>query len=311
MKAVRMHDFGGTEVLFYEDVPRPEPGAGQLLVQVYAAGVGYWDGEIRRGEWRGMFDYPLPVILGTDVSGIVAAVGSGVTDLKVGDGVYGVVDMTLSGSNAEYAVGRAETLAPKPTTLDHVVASAIPIDAATAQIMVLDLAKVTSGQTVLIQGAGGGVGGYAVQFARRAGAHVIATASAADLDYVRDLGAEEVFDYRTTRFEEVVNEVDALIDPVPSSDVRDRSYGVLKLGGILVTSAIDPGQETATQRGVRAAFVVGEVTTARLRELTPLFDEGALKPRISTILPLAEAKRAHEMLENHQHHGKIVLQVVK
>jgi NADPH:quinone reductase-like Zn-dependent oxidoreductase len=154
MKAVRMHDYGGPEVLVYEDVPWPPlPREDQVLVRVAAAGVGPWDGEVRRGEWRGMIDYPLPLILGCDLSGTVAAIGPDAQGVRVGEEVYGVADMTLSGSNAAYALGHAANLAPKPRSLDHVRAAAVPIAAATALQMVRELARVAPGQTVLVLGA--------------------------------------------------------------------------------------------------------------------------------------------------------------
>ncbi len=177
MKAVRIHEFGDPDVLVYEDAPRPKPKAGQVLVRVHAAGVGAWDPDIRRGEWQEMIEYPLPLILGTDVSGVVEAVGSRVTNLQKGQEVYGVADMTLSGSNAEYALGKAGYFAAKPKSIDHVQAASVPVVAATAWQMLFDLAHLTEGQTVLIHGAAGSVGQFAVQFAKRKGARVIGNAS--------------------------------------------------------------------------------------------------------------------------------------
>lgn len=311
MRAARMHRYGGPDVLVYEDAPRPpSPGEGQVLVRVAAAGLGPWDGEIRRGEWQGMISYPLPLILGTDLSGTVEEVGPGVDGLSPGDEVYGVADMTLSGSNAQFALARAGALAPRPASLDHETAASVPVAAVTGRMMVEDLAKVQAGQTVFVPGAGGGVGNWAVQFAKRSGARVVATASGDDLEHVRALGADEVIDHRAERFEERVRDADAVIDPVPGNEVKERAYGTLKPGGVLVLSASEPVEGEAERHGVRATFVMGEVTTERLNALTELLDAGEVRPRVGEVLGLEDAAVAHEMLEGAAHRGgKIVLRV--
>jgi len=310
MRAVQMHAYGGPEMMVLEEVARPEPGQGQVLVRVHAAGVGAWDGEIRRGEWRGMVDYPLPLILGTDMAGVVDRVGPGVGGLAPGEEVYGVADMTLSGSNAEFALARAEALAPRPKSLEPVAASSVPVAAVTAQMMVEDLARVGRGHKVLVIGGAGAVGAFAVQLARRAGAQVVATASENDLKYVRSLGAEDVIDHGKVAFEEVVKGVDVVINTAPDDEVRDRAYASLKPGGILVFSALQPSEELDRRHEVRSAFVESQVTTARLRALTLLLDSGELRPDVGTVLPLGQAPRAHEMLEGAGHpRGKIVLRI--
>ncbi|MDB6090376.1 MAG: Alcohol dehydrogenase zinc-binding domain protein [Gammaproteobacteria bacterium] len=312
MKAVRLHEYGPPSVLVYEDAPRPQPQAGQVAVQIYAAGVGVWDAEIRRGEWRDMIDYPMPLILGTDVAGKVAETGSGVTNLRVGQDVYGVVDMTLSGSNAEIGLGRAAALSPKPSTLSYEEAAAVPVVAVTAWQMLFDLAGVKARQTVLIHGAGGNVGRFAVQFAKRAGATVIGTASARDLDDVRALGADQILDYKGKPFEQIVRNVDVVIDLV-GGDTRRRSWDVLKEGGILVAASEELSEEdtqVARRKNVRAAFVEVDVTANLLARLTELLDARQITTKVGAILPLAQARRAHEMIEAHQQpSGKLVLKV--
>ena len=314
MKAVRLHTYGAPDRLVYEEnVPRPEPAQNQVLVKIYACGVGPWDAEIRRGDWKGMVDYPLPLILGTEVAGKVAEVGSDVTNLQVGQDVYGVADMTLSGANAEYGVSRSTTLAAKPKTLDYLQAAAVPVVAVTAWQMLFDLAQLQSHQTVLVHGAAGSVGRFAVQLAKRLKAHVIGTASAKDVEAVRALGADEAIDYRTIPFEQVVQNVDVVLDTV-GGDTRQRSFAVLKPGGILIASSApltEAEQAIAKDKGVRAEFVESNVTTDLLNEITALLDDHQLTIQVGSVLPLEQAKRAHEMMENHQlPSGKLVLQVV-
>src|SRR6516225_7620567 len=226
MKAVRIQRFGSPEVISLDDVPKPEAGNGEVVVQVKAAGIGPWDALIRSG--KSVLSQPLPLILGSDLSGVVDSVSAGVERLQVGDEVFGVTNERFTGAYAEYAVAKAAMIAPKPKTLNHVHAASVPVVAVTAWQMVFDFAQL-SGQTVLIHGGAGNVGAYAVQLAKRAGAVVIATASHDDGSYVRRLGADGVIDYRATRFEERVKEIDAVLDTV-GGEILDRSYGVLKRG---------------------------------------------------------------------------------
>ncbi len=306
MKASRVLRFGLPNVITNDDLPRPEPAAGQLLVRVKAAGVGHWDALVREGK---LPNEHLPLVLGFELSGIVEAIGAGVSGFKSGDEVYGATNDQLTGGYAEYAVPSARMMAQKPKTLNFIEAASTPIVTVTAWQMLFDYAQVTAGQTVLIHGAAGNVGAYAVQLASQAGLHVIATASSADLDYVRRLGAEEVVDYRTKRFEELLSGLDVVLDTV-GGDTQQRSLRVLKRGGILV-SVVSPVPDTAQERyGIRAAYFYVDVTTARLNKITELFDGGKLVTDVGTVLPLEKARVAHEMLEGAQHNrGKIVLSV--
>jgi NADPH:quinone reductase-like Zn-dependent oxidoreductase len=306
MKAARVLQFGPPNVIMIDDLPRPEPGAGQLLVRVKAAGVGNWDALIREGKVELQ---PLPLILGSELSGIVEATGAGVSGFKAGDEVYGATNEQFNGAYAEYALASAGLMAQKPKTLNFIEAASTPIVTVTAWQMLFDYAHATAGQTVLIHGAGGNVGAYAVQLAKQTGLHVVATAASDDLDYVRDLGAERVVDYRTERFEESLTGVDVVLDTV-GGDTQQRSLQVLKPGGILV-SVVSPVPEATQKRyGVRAAYFYVNVTTTRLNKITELFESGKLCTDVGTVLPLEEARKAHEMLGGAPHRrGKIVLSI--
>ena len=307
MKAVRIHRFGSPEVISLDDVPKPAPRNGEVVVRVNAAGIGPWDGLIRKGE--SVLEQPLPLTLGSDLSGVVDSIGVGVEKLKVGDEVFGVTNERFTGAYAEYAVAKAAMLAPKPKSLNHTHAASVPVVAVTAWQMVFDFAQLSSGQSVLIHGGAGNVGGYAVQLAKRAGAVVITTASVENDSYVRRLGADGVIDYRARRFEERVKEVDVVLDTV-GGETLDRSYGVLKRGGIVVSSVAQPSKEKAEEHGVRAVFFLVQVTTERLIEIAELINTGQLKTEVGEVLWLDEARKGHEMLEGAPHRrGKIVIKV--
>src|SRR6266702_7175269 len=221
MKAARIHRFGPPEVIVIDDLPRPTPGAGQLLIRVAAAGVGPWDALIR--EQKSVVNSSLPLTLGSDLSGIVETAGAGVTQFKTGDKVYGVTNPEFIGACVEYALASATMIARKPESLSFNEAASVPVVAVTAWQMLFEYAKAQSGQSVLIHGAAGNVGAYAVQLASQAGFHVFATASSDNARYVQGLGATTVVDYKTTRFEEVVPAVDVVLDMV-GGDTRDRSF---------------------------------------------------------------------------------------
>lgn len=309
MKAVRIHTYGSAAVLAYEDAPRPAPGDGEVLIRVYATTVNPFDCLVRAGYMAGYFQYTLPVILGTDVSGVIEAVGAGVTQFAPGDEVYARAGVFRDGANAEYVVVFASEVAAKPPSLDHLQAAALPHVTLTAWQALIELAQLRAGQTVLIHGAGGGVGHVAVQLAHWRGAKVIGTASA-NLDILHDLQVEEAIDYTQTPFESVAHEVDVVLDTV-GGDVQQRSYAVLKPGGLLVSTIQPPSEETAQAHGVRAQYVsssppVGKTLTA----MAGLVANGQLKPVVSAVLPLSEIRQAHEMIEGKHTRGKLVLQVV-
>lgn len=310
MKAVRIHSYGGPEVLSYEEAPRPSIGADEVLIRVHAAAINPVDWKVREGYLQGFIDYQLPVTLGWDVSGVVEEVGEAVTDLRVGDEVYARPDIARDGAYAEYLAARASEVALKPRSLDHVAAAAVPLAALTAWAALFDAADLQPGQTVLIHAAAGGVGSFAVQLAKWKGARVIGTASGANHDLVRELGADEVIDYTTTRFEQAVRDVDVVFDTV-GGDTLARSWGVLKRGGFLVGVVEPPDQATAAAHGVRSAHVFIQPDKAKLTKLAELIDAGVVRPQVSTVLPLAEARRAHELSQTGHTRGKIVLRVAE
>jgi NADPH:quinone reductase-like Zn-dependent oxidoreductase len=306
MMAWRVHVFGPPDVMKFERVPRPDPGRDEVLVKVLAAGVGPWDGWIRAGQ--GASPQPLPFTLGSDLAGEVVAVGAGVSRPRVGDQVYGVTNSDFLGAYAEYAVASAAMVSSKPASLSHIEAAGVPVVAVTARQALFDHAKLTTGQTVVIHGGAGSVGAYAVQLARQAGLHVIATASAEDAALVRELGADTVIDYRTGRFEDTVRGADAVIDLV-GGDTQKRSFEVLRRGGKLISAVSKPDQGLALRHGVEAAFFLVDVTTAELAEIARLIDEGKLRTGVGVVLSLADALQAHLMLEGLKPRpkGKIVL----
>jgi NADPH:quinone reductase-like Zn-dependent oxidoreductase len=304
----RVHEFGPPEVMKFERVPRPEPGPGEVLVKVEAAGVGPWDGWIRAG--KSALPQPLPLTLGSDLSGEIVAMGLGVSERRVGDQVYGVTNPQFTGAYAEYALASAGMVSNKPTSLTHVEAASVPVVSVTAWQALFDHAQLKAGQTVLIHGAAGSVGSYAVQLARRAGMQAIATVGTDDTSFVRNLGANVVIDYRTQRFEEEVRDADAVIDLV-GGETQSRSFQVLRRGGKLISAVSNPDQQLAERHGVEAAFFLVNVTSQYLAEIARLVDGGKLRTKVGAVLPLAEAREAHFMLERvrPQPKGKIVLAV--
>jgi NADPH:quinone reductase-like Zn-dependent oxidoreductase len=298
LRAARIHQFGPPNVIVVEDVSRPIPGDGEILVRVAAAGVGPWDALIREGKSK-VSPSP-PLTLGSDLSGVVEAVGPGVTGFSRGDEVYGVTNPQFCGANAEYALASSRMVARKPSRLTNVEAASVPVVAVTAWQMLFDYAHVQTGQTVLILGAAGNVGAYAVQFAAQSRIRVIATSGTNDLAYVRSLGAETVIDYRSLS-------VDAVIDTI-GGEARERSVRALKQGGILVSVvSTDP---LPLRSDIRSVLFYVDVTTARLDTISEMFEAGTLSTQVGTVLPLEQAGVAHQMLAGAPHaRGKIALQV--
>ncbi|WP_246152894.1 NADP-dependent oxidoreductase [Oryzomonas rubra] len=308
MKAVRIHAYGGPEALVYEDAPLPQPGKDEILVRVHAAAVNPVDWKIREGHLKGMLDSRLPLIMGWDVSGTVEAVGPEVVRFKVGDEVFSRPDIARDGAYAEFIVIRENEAAFKPQSIDHLHAAAIPLAGLTACKSLFAAAKLSAGQTILIHGAAGGVGTYAVQLAKWKGAHVIATASERNHDYLRELGADEVIAYQNVRFEDKVRDVDVVFDTI-GGETQTRSWNVVKQGGVLVSIVSPPSQEEAVAHGVRPEFVFIQPDAAELSALAKLVDSGKLRVMVEAVLPLAEARRAQELSQNGHTRGKIVLKV--
>jgi NADPH:quinone reductase-like Zn-dependent oxidoreductase len=309
MKAVRIHDYGGPDVLAYEDAPRPTPGEGEVLIRVHASSVNPFDCAVRAGYMASYFNYTLPLILGEDVAGIVEEVGAGVTDVSPGDSVYTRAGVYRDGANAEYALALASDVAAKPQSLDYIHSAAIPHAVLTAWQALYELANLSEGQTVLIHAAAGGVGHMAVQLAQLRGAKVIGTASI-NLPFLKELGVDEAIDYSTIAFEDVVKDVDVVLDLV-GGETQQRSWKVLKPGGILLSTVQAPSEETAAAHGVRQQMIASAPPIRKtLTEVARMVDNGQLKAHVSTVLPLQEIRRAHEMIEARHTHGKVVLQVV-
>ena len=305
MKAGRIHRFGPPDVIVIDDIPKPQPGAGEVLVRVSAAGVGPWDALIREGKSE-VSPQP-PLILGSDLSGVVEAVGSGVSGFNHGDDVYGLTNPQFCGAYAEYALAKSGMIARKPARLSHVEAASVPVVAVTAWQMLFDYARLQDGQTALVLGAAGNVGAYAVQLAVQAGIHVIATAGSDDLEFVRKLGAEIVVDYRSDKLDYAAWSVDTVLDLVGGT-TSEQAAQALKSGGILV-SVVSPNPPKP-RPDIRSVFFYVDVTTARLNTISELFEAEKLATQVGTVLPLEQARIAHEMLAGAPHaRGKIVLRV--
>ncbi|HEY9632943.1 MAG TPA: NADP-dependent oxidoreductase [Coleofasciculaceae cyanobacterium] len=308
MKAVRIHTQGGPDALVYEDAPRPTPLTNEVLIRVRAASVNPVDWKICDGYGKEIFNHQMPLILGWDVAGTIEAVGPEVDKFKLGDPVYGYTSLFRDGAYAEFVIAKQEEIAVKPASLDFVQAAAVPVGALTAWQVMFDTASLQENQKVLIHAASGGVGSMAVQLAKAKGVYVIGTASARNADFVRELGVDEFIDYQATQFETVVHDVDVVLDTI-GGDTQVRSFGVLRKDGFLVSIAEPPSQELAAQHGVRSKMVGALPNGTQLSEIAALIDSGKVKPFVETVLPLSEARRAHEMSQSGRTRGKIVLQV--
>jgi NADPH:quinone reductase-like Zn-dependent oxidoreductase len=308
MRAVCIYSYGGPEVLVYENAPCPHPGDAEVLVRVHAAGINPVDWKIREGHLKGMLHHTLPLILGWDLSGVVEALGTNLRRLKLGDEVFSRPDIARDGAYAEFIVVRESELALKPRSLDHIHAAALPLAGLTAWQTLFDAGGLAAGQRVLIHAAAGGVGSLAVQLGKWKGAHVIGTASERNHAFLRELGIDQVVDYERERFEDVVQPVDVVLDTL-GGEIQERSWKVLKRGGILVSIVSPPAAETAAAHGVRQAFVFTRPDAAQLAEIAKLADAEKLKAIVETILPLSDATRGQELSERGHTRGKIVLRV--
>ena len=305
MHAVRFHEYGPSSVLVVDDIARPEPKDGEVLVRVRVSAVNAIDWKFRAGYLQAFMPLELPHTPGLDVAGIVEQVGPGVSGYSAGDEVFG----RGSGTYAEYALAPTVTLAHKPAGITFEQAATLPVGGVTAWVGLFDAAHLEAGQRVLVHGAAGGVGSLAVQLAHWKGASVIATTSTANVAYVKSLGADEVVNYTAVQFEDVVSDMDVVFDAV-GGDVTGRSWSVLKKGGILVVVAGAPDPEAAAQHGVRTSNVQAPaVTTPILEELARLVESGAVVAPVGTSFPLADAAEAHAASETGHGRGRIVLQV--
>ncbi|MCW3094789.1 MAG: alcohol dehydrogenase [Chthonomonadaceae bacterium] len=308
MKAIRLSAFGGPEQLHYEEISRPEPAAGEALIRVHATSVNPIEWLIRSGVMQQIMPVQFPYTPGSDLAGVVESVGEGVTAFQVGQEIYGTVDSIHGGAYAEYVTAPVAQLALKPQTLDFSQAASIPVVASTSWESLFEKAGLAAGQSVLIHGGAGGVGMFAVQFARWKGAHVIATASATDLDFVRSLGAVEVIDYKGERFEEKVSNLDVVLDLI-GGETQQRSWQTLKPGGILVSTTAPPSEEEAIKHGVRATMIQMHPSGELLAEIAGLIDSGQVQTFVGATFPLEQAGQAQEANRTGHVRGKIVIQV--
>ena len=305
MRAMRIHEFAGIDTMLLDEIPRPVPGAGEVLVAVKAAGVGPWDRLMREGR----ISQTLPLTLGSEVSGTVVALGAGVSVFALGDAVYGATNDQFVGGYAEYALVEAGKVAPKPAALDYVTAAGLPVVAVTAWQMLYEYARIEPGQAILVRGAAGSVGACATQMAKEAGASVYGTARARDLERVRALGAEPVAEGDRVGAQLASRPLDAVIDTI-GGDALESTCEALRPNGIIVSVVRAPDEAYVRSRSMRAAYFIVDVTRDRLDRISAIVQRGTLNLAVGEVLDLADAKIAHRMLDGAPHKpGKIVLKV--
>ena len=310
MKAMRYHNYGGPEELREDEVDSPKPSDDQVLIRVTASSVNPADWSIGEGAFKQFLDFPRPFIPGLDFSGVIIGVGGSVDDLHVGDRVYGTTGLDAIGTFAEEVAVRASSVALAPKSIPLATAGVVPVVglATWTALTAADHGNLQAGQRVLIHGASGGTGSFAVQFARALGAHVIATASSKNVDYVRSLGAQEVIDYTTEQFEKQVDTVDVVLDLI-GGDVQNRSMPLIRKGGVLVSIVSLPDQAAAEQQGIRATFMRGHPDRGMLQRIAQLIDEGAVKVNVSEEYPMWKAAEAMARGRQGHNRGKIMLRV--
>jgi NADPH:quinone reductase-like Zn-dependent oxidoreductase len=308
MKAIRAHTRGGPEVLVYEDTAPPVIATGDVLIRVHAAAVTPTEFTWNSTWTNSGGSDRLPIIPGFDVSGVVEKVAPDVADVKVGDAVYGLLNFWRDGAAAEYVAAKSSDMAAKPTTLDHIQAAAVPLSGLTAWQCLFDYAKLSAGERILIHGAAGGVGSWAVQLGHWRGAHVIATASQKNHTFLRELGADEVLDYTSVRFENKLRDLDAVLDTV-GGDTLERSWGILKKDGALVTIVGDAPEEKAAKHNLRAFSILVQPDRDQLAQIAELIDQAKIRPIIDRVYPLPQARDAYEHGLQGHNRGKVVLDV--
>ncbi|MEX2209974.1 MAG: NADP-dependent oxidoreductase [Patescibacteria group bacterium] len=309
MKASQITGYGGNEVTVLDDVPEPEAGEGQVVVWVYAAGVNPFDAKLRAGNFKDSIKLEFPATLGGDLAGVVTAVGPGVSGVSVGDEVYGSAKAASgAGSFAESTVISADQLAPRPPGIPWIEAGALPLAGSSAYQVVVEHLGVSKGQKMLVHGGAGGIGSLAIQIAKHLGAHVITTVSARDREFARELGADEIIDYRTESFTDLVRDCDAVLDTV-GGDVTKDSLKVIRPGGRLASMQLFGPLEGAGQYDVEVIPVHGKATADRLASLAELVSQGAVRPVVDRTFPLEQAGEALTYLQEGHPRGKVVVQV--
>ena len=308
MKAVRIHEYGNSNVLAFEDAPKPSITAEDVLIRVVATSVNPVDWKIREGYLQEMISYEMPLTLGWDVSGVIEAVGAEVTRFNVGDAVYSRPDITRNGTYAEFVAVRENEIAHKPQTISHNEAASLPLAGITAWEALITSAEISAGQRVLIHAGSGGVGSLAIQLAKSRGAYVIATTSGKNQALVESLGADQVIDYQKQNFAEILEDIDVVFDTL-GGDIQDSSWGVLKPGGMLVSIVSPPSEDKAKELGVRSAFVFIQPNAYILEQFAKLVDQGKIRPIVGAEFALEDIEKAHALSESGRAVGKIVLYV--
>ncbi|EUJ26188.1 Zinc-type alcohol dehydrogenase-like protein SA1988 [Listeria grayi] len=313
MKAVVIEQYGGKEVLKEKEVATPKPGKNQVVVKEYATSINPIDWKLREGYLKQMMDWEFPIILGWDVAGVISEVGEEVTDFKVGDEVFARPETTRFGTYAEYTLVDSHLLAKKPREISFEEAASIPLAGLTAWQALFDHAKLQAGEKVLIHAGAGGVGSLAIQFAKHAGAYVITTASERNHQLVKDLGADEVIDYKTTDFVDVLSDIDVVFDTM-GGDVQRKSLQVLRTGkGRLVSIVGLEDEEYAKEKGIKAESIWLEPNGQELQEIADLLADGSVKAIVGETFPFSEKDLydAHALSETHHAVGKIVITFAK
>ena len=312
MKSAQIRRYGGSEVVeINQSTPAPkDPSAGKVLVDIRAAGINPADWKIRDGFFQQMMPLQFPSTLGWDFSGVIEKVGESVSDFKQGDEVYGHAAEPAGGSGAfaEIALAKADIIAHKPKTLNHQEAAGLPTVGVSAWQALVETIRLTNGQKILIHGGAGGIGSISIQLAKHLGAHVATTVSSHDIQFAKELGADEVIDYKTQRFEDLVHDHDAVFDTV-AGDTYSRSFKVLKRGGVIVSMLEQPNQQLMEQFGVKAIFQFTQVNRERLTKLAQWVDQNNIRVNVDRTFPLEEAGKALDYQKDVHPRGKVVLAI--
>lgn len=310
MKAAQINEYGGKEVLkTVPDAPKPVAGAGQVLIEVHAAAVNPFDWKVREGYMKEMAPLRFPATLGGDFAGVVAEIGEGVNGLNVGDEVYGQANaLSGQGSFAEFTPVKAESVGPKPKSVDFETAAALPLAGVSAYQALVDHIGLKSGQKILIHGGGGGIGSFAIQLAKHLGAYVATTAAAEEAEFVRSLGADEVIDYKSQDFATILRDYDAVYDTI-GGETFTKSHQILKPGGVVVSMVAQPDEALMDQYKVKAISQFTVVNGERLARLAELVDQSVIKTQVDRTFPLDEAAEALAYIQEGHHKGKVVLKI--
>ncbi|AYG69872.1 MULTISPECIES: NADP-dependent oxidoreductase [unclassified Rhizobium] len=308
MQAVRIHRFGGPEVMQLDQIEQPIPATDEVVIKVFAASVNPVDAKMREGKYPVVTEKDFPYVLGRDVSGEIADAGESVSSFLRGDDVFAFLAPDHGGYE-EFVIAKSDEIARKPETLDHVKAAAVPLAGITAWQGLFDHGKLQAGQRVLIHGGAGGVGHLAIQFAKARGAWVATTASAVDRDFLSDLGADQIIDYKSERFETIVEPVDLVFDLV-SGETQERSFSVIKSGGALISTLAEPNRQRAEAQGIRTGRYTAQPNGAQLQKIASLVDSGKVKVRVDRTFELRQAAAAQKALQDEHIRGKVVLKVL-